>query len=257
MIRLIIDGPRDPFYNMAIDEAMARLRRSLSVDTVRLYAWSRTAVSLGRRQDVSRAISLEAARRLGVEVVRRPTGGAAVLHVSRGEITYSVVLGSDHSLYSLDVAESAARIAMGVAEALRSLGIEARTRGSSEEVESEYCYLSPAASDVLVRGVKVSGSAQRREWGALLQHGTLILRYDAEASKVIIDGEREAVRGIWELGYDVPISRLYRALAEGFSRVLGELTPSSLTPEELEMAEELYKKKYSTEDWNLRGISWI
>lgn len=257
MPRLIIDGPRDPFYNMAIDEAIARHRASLGIDTVRLYAWSKTAVSLGRKQDVAKAVRLEEAKRLGVEIVRRPTGGAAVLHVSGGEITYSVVLSRDHELYRLDVAESAAQIAEGVAEALRSLGIGARTRAMGEARESEFCYLSPAASDVIVAGVKVSGSAQRREWGALLQHGTLVLRYDRLASSVIVGGENEAVRGIWELGHEVPLHKVYRALAEGFSRVLGPLSLSSLTPEELEIAEELYKNKYSREEWNVRGISWI
>ncbi|MEB3859818.1 MAG: lipoate--protein ligase family protein, partial [Desulfurococcales archaeon] len=123
LLRVIIDGPRDPRVNMAIDEAILRLRSRVGYDTLRLYTWRPTGVSLGRRQNAEAAIRLEEASKMGFVVVRRPTGGGALLHVEGGEVTYSLVLSSEHPVYSASIDESAAMIAEGVAEALRMLGL--------------------------------------------------------------------------------------------------------------------------------------
>ncbi|MCE4610511.1 MAG: lipoate--protein ligase family protein, partial [Desulfurococcales archaeon] len=122
-LRVIVDGPRDPRMNMAVDEAIARLRREAGVDTLRLYMWLPGGLSLGRRQSVS-DVNLEEASRRGYILVRRPTGGAALLHPWRWEITYSVVLSTKHPLASLPIKESAAAIARGISRALERLGVE-------------------------------------------------------------------------------------------------------------------------------------
>ncbi|MFZ8795675.1 MAG: lipoate--protein ligase family protein, partial [Acidilobaceae archaeon] len=106
-LRVIVDGPRDPQLNMAVDEAIARLRYTVGYDTLRLYMWLPSGVSIGRRQDARRSARLEEVERLGFKLVRRPTGGAALLHPQDDEVTYSVVLSSNHPLYSMDVASSA------------------------------------------------------------------------------------------------------------------------------------------------------
>jgi lipoate-protein ligase A len=177
-LRVIVDGPRDPQLNMAVDEAIARLRYTVGYDTLRIYMWLPSGVSIGRRQDARRSVRLEEVERLGFKLVRRPTGGAALLHPQDDEVTYSVALSSNHPLYSMDVASSAARIAEGIAIAVRRLGLEASVRGLGEPWSSSFCYVSPGSSDVTIGGRKVSGSAQRRDWGVILQHGTLLLRYD-------------------------------------------------------------------------------
>ncbi len=262
LLRVIVDGPRDPQMNMAIDEALARLRHQVGYDTLRLYMWLPSGVSLGRGQEVLRAVNMEAINRLGFKLVRRPTGGAALLHPQDGEVTYSIVLPSSHELYTLDVTSSAARIAGGVALAVKRLGLEAGVRGLGEPGSSNYCYVNPGSSDVLVGGRKVSGSAQRRSWGALLQHGTLLLSYDPIVSTSVINVESSenikpggSVTGLRDILGDIPLSSIIEALSEGFREALGyrEFFRSSLSPEELSLALELYKVKYSRDEWNLRG----
>ncbi|MDM7274600.1 MAG: biotin/lipoate A/B protein ligase family protein [Thermoprotei archaeon] len=261
-LRVIVDGPRDPQLNMAIDEAIARARTRVDYDTLRLYMWLPSGVSLGRGQDALKSVNIEAIGRLGFKLVRRPTGGAALLHPQEGEVTYSVVLSSGHELYALDVSSSAARIAWGVALAARRLGLEAGVRGLGEPGSSNYCYVNPGSSDVLVGGRKVSGSAQRRSWGALLQHGTLLLSYDPVVFTSVINvGGPEIVRagdvvsGLRDLIGDIPLSSIIEALIEGFMEALGyrDTFKSSLSAEELSLALELYKVKYSRDEWNIWG----
>ncbi len=261
-LRIVFDGPRDPQLNMALDEALARLRREADYDTLRLYMWLPSGVSIGRRQDARAVVDLQEVERLGYKLVRRPTGGAALLHPQDLEVTYSIVLGSEHSLYRLDVASSAAKIAEGVAIAVRRLGAEAGVRGMGEPGSSEYCYVNPGSSDVLVGGRKVSGSAQRRSWGALLQHGTLLLSYNHELFTRVIragagaSGAGEKVTGLWDIVGRVGLSEVFHALAEGFVEALGyrEAFTASLEPEELSLAMRLYRDKYSRDEWTLDGV---
>jgi len=257
-LRVIVDGPRDPQLNMAIDEAIARLRGRIGYDTLRLYMWLPSGVSIGRRQDARTSVNLEEVERLGFKLVRRPTGGAALLHPQDDEVTYSVILSTGHPLYKLDVATSAARIAEGVAIAIRRLGLEAGVRGLGEPWSRSFCYVNPGSSDVMIGGMKVSGSAQRRDWESLLQHGTLLLRYDHGLfSKVIrIEGDVEVkVAGLREF-LEVSTGRVVEALIEGFVEALGyrDFHRDSLSSEELELALELYKAKYSRPEWNLEGV---
>nr|MEB3859602.1 hypothetical protein [Desulfurococcales archaeon] len=124
--------------------------------------------------------------------------------------------------------------------------------------EASLCYLRAGSSDVTVDGMKVSGSAQFRGYGGLLQHGTLLLDFDpATWLRVMrVEGE-EGLKSITSLamkGLRAPLSRVMRALVDGFSRVLGaDVTYSSLSPEEVEEALILYELKYSRDEWNLRG----
>lgn len=257
-LRVIVDGPRDPQFNMALDEAIARLRTSVDYDTLRLYMWLPSGVSIGRRQDVRSSVNLEEVERLGFKLVRRPTGGAALLHPQDDEVTYSIVLSSNHPLYNLDVATSAARIAEGIVLAIRRLGLEADVRGLGEPWSKNFCYINPGSSDVMIGGRKISGSAQRRDWGSLLQHGTLLLRYDHSLFSRVLrieEDTRGKIVGLREL-LDIPLPRVLEALVEGFVEILGykDYYRDSISSDELSLALELYRVKYSTREWNLDGV---
>jgi len=263
LLRVVYDGPRDPQLNMAIDEAIARLRSRVDYDTLRLYMWLPSGVSIGRRQNALDVVNIDEINRLGYKLVRRPTGGAALLHPQDHEITYSVVLSNSHELYKLDVARSAAKIAEGIAFAIRRLGADAEVRGLGEPGLSMYCYVNPGSSDVLIGEKKISGSAQRRDWGALLQHGTLLLTYSHELfTRVIKVGEaedleaRDKVAGLWDIIGGLEIGEIYRALAEGFAEALGyrDVVFRSLEPREISLALTLYREKYSRDEWNIYGI---
>lgn len=250
-LRLIVDGPRSPKLNMAIDEAILLA----GPDTLRIYMWLPSAVSLGRRTPLE-AVNIEAAKRLGVEVVRRPTGGAALYHDSLGEVTYSLII-SDPALLELSIPESAARIAEGVARAVRMLGLPAEVGGFRGPGGEQLCYLNPGSSDVVVSGRKVSGSAQLRRGGRILQHGTLLLHFEPHKWHALIPtrtGLAELSRfvaGVSELARrSIGVDEAVEALVEGFREGLGaELYPGSLTPMEARMALELAQRKYSRLVW--------
>ena len=262
-LRVIVDGPRDPRMNMAVDEAIARLRSEVGVDTLRIYMWLPGGLSLGRRQKVSE-VNLKEATRRGYVLVRRPTGGAALLHPWRWEVTYSVILSPKHPLAALPVEESAAAIARGIVLALEKLGVEAGIGGfRGSNVRSGLCYVRPGSSDVILSGRKVSGSAQLRTPSSLLQHGTLLLKFDPEEWLSIIPVEGHSaqtiaakVSGLYDIvGEEIPLNRIIEALIEGFVEALGysEWSKGGLEPPEVELAVRLYIKKYSSYEWNMEG----
>lgn len=254
MLRVILDSSRDPRLNMALDEALARLART---PVLRVYSWLPPAVTIGRSQDFPAAVRLGETRRRGVVVVRRPTGGGALFHSSLWEVTYSVALPRSHSaVEGLDVASSSALLARGVAEALRSLGLNASVRGMPGGGSAALCLERAGSSDVLVSGKKVSGSAQARLGGAILQHGVILLRLDPRAWASLIRGaEPQAVArvaaGILDLGVSASWADVADALVYGFSGLLGEEPrESGLSGEEVFLASRLLESKYSRPGWS-------
>ncbi|HCW50627.1 MAG TPA: hypothetical protein DGR79_00940, partial [Clostridiales bacterium] len=183
--RLIVeDEPRCAAENMAVDEAVARsVAAGNAPPTLRFYRWRPPAVSLGYFQDAAEAVDLEACRAEGVSVVRRLTGGRAVLHDR--EVTYSVVVPS--ALLPDSVVESYRLLAEGLVTGLRALGYRAylaperpeRAGDPGPGVPGAACFEVPSSYEILVGGRKVVGSAQVRRAGVILQHGSIMLELDA------------------------------------------------------------------------------
>jgi lipoate-protein ligase A len=161
---------------MALDEALMTRARRTGEWTLRVYAWSEPTISLGRNQPAMRHYDRERIRRGGVAVVRRPTGGRAILH--HREITYSVTgpaaaAGSER--------ESYARINRLLVGALRNLGVDARVAPKRERArlpDATPCFEFPAEGELTFEGRKIAGSAQWRSDGALLQHGSILVGDD-------------------------------------------------------------------------------
>ena len=240
-------GPAD--WNMAVDEAMMELRRQGKVpNTLRLYVFRPSAVTIGYFQKISEAVDLEYAEAKGIPVVRRPTGGGSVYHDENGEVTYSVVTIVGE--VPADIEESYRVICAGIVYALEELGLEA-----------EFV----PVNDVIVRGRKISGSAQLRRGHAVLQHGTLMYATDLETLARVLKAPKEklaskGVRSILErvttvsreLGRRVTREEVVDAMVKGFSRALGvDFVEGELTREELELAEKL-REKYRSREWTFR-----
>ncbi|HOK05733.1 MAG TPA: biotin/lipoate A/B protein ligase family protein [Syntrophales bacterium] len=257
----------DPFENMAVDEALLRLsREGPAAVTLRLYAWARPTVSLGYFQTYDLTVNDEACRRLGVAVVRRPTGGKAVYHDR--EVTYALVGREDAGFFPPDVLGTYRAVGEGLVRALGLLGLGAEMapegrpeRGGGRDAS---CFAVPSAFEILVRGRKVCGSAQVRSRGAFLQHGSLLLSFDARRTGEVLAAPAgrmgagdlgEAAAGVNDL-LPEPVSReevceaVRRAFAEVFGVVLEE---GGLTREEEAMKEGLLAGKYLTEGWNRQG----
>ncbi|MEM3930136.1 MAG: biotin/lipoate A/B protein ligase family protein, partial [Candidatus Korarchaeum sp.] len=168
--RLLLESG-DAATNMAIDEALMRF----GIPTIRFYRFSPSSVTIGYFQRVSSAVNLEEAMKGGVRVVRRITGGGSVYHDERGELTYSIVAPVE--LFPKGFAESMRYVCEGVVRTVRAFGLDAEFSG---------------VNDVVVAGRKLSGSAQAREQGILLQHGTIMYATDLEklASLLIAPKER-------------------------------------------------------------------
>jgi len=231
MWRFIDSGPAPAIQNMAVDEGL--LRDAVTpgaLPVLRFYTWSPAAVSLGRFQDKERAVNAEACRQRGFDIVRRITGGRAVLHCD--ELTYSIIARSDSALFPNDILGTYRVIAAGLLAGLRELGIAAemvsrsgRHAGMVKSVSQEpACFSSPSWYEILVKGRKIIGSAQRRVGGAFLQHGSILIGYDhaLEAEVIPGGGMQDAVTCIRaEMGREVGPGEVKRAFREGFAQALG------------------------------------
>jgi lipoate-protein ligase A len=257
--RLLKLETHNAFMNMALDEAVLRARISERVpNTLRFYRWKPSAVSVGKFQKLENEVYLENCRRLSVDVVRRITGGGTVYHDAEDEVTYSVIARTE-DLGVSDVAAVYARIYAGIADVLRLLGITA----DFNEGDAKNC------PNLTVKGKKISGSAQAHKSGVVLQHGTLLLNVDLErmftllrvpwaktCMEVVGVAKKKITSVKEELGHVVSAETANNALSVGFKNAFGiQLTDGELTSFELELAEELCREKYATDDWNFYGKS--
>lgn len=224
--------------------------------TVRIYSWLQPSISLGRLQPIAPDIlDLDFCRSEGIDVVRRITGGRAVIHGS--DVTFSVALReTDLPDGCSSVIASHQWLMGGIVSGLRLLGIESEvgTRsGESVSSSSADCFAHMAECDVRVGRRKAVGSAQVRRSGAILEQGSIPYaapgfdtgRVFGRASRSVSD----ASIPLEGLTY----SAIEQAIASGFGELLqGDLTPGTLSPKETMLAEELAREKYSTAEWTLR-----
>jgi lipoate-protein ligase A len=161
---------------MAIDEALLDRARETGEGVVRVYSWLRPTISFGRNQRVRGAYDPARAAEAGLDVVRRMTGGRALVH--HREITYSVGAPAHDGD---DLRASYARINALLVDALRQLGVDVLIAGRSDRLPppgSAPCFERPAEGELVHAGRKLVGSAQVRERGAWLQHGSLLVHDD-------------------------------------------------------------------------------
>lgn len=268
--RLIESGFADGATNMAVDEAIvSAVARGEQPPTLRLYGWRPPAVSLGYFQPLDEGIDLDAVRERGYGVVRRPTGGRAILHAD--ELTYSVCVRQNEIRGGASTMQSYREISRGIVAGLEllgaqvSLGDEAGARSSTPApgAARPICFAKTARCDLQVQGRKVVGSAQVRRDGAILQHGSIPLTIDLEDQVAVMPGgDRRissqvlagAALSVSELlGRPVSYEELSAAIVQGFARALGvTLTPAELSPAEQADAARLRAEKYATEAWTQR-----
>ncbi len=266
--RLIVDSPRDGGMNMAIDTAILQAVAASSVPpTLRLYRWEPPCLSLGYAQPLE-DVDLERLHAHGWGLVRRPTGGRAILHTE--ELTYSVCVPAAHPLAAGTVVDSYRRISMALLAALGQLGasphadrLTERIRGHSQAV----CFETPSHYEITVQGRKLVGSAQARRGGGVLQHGTLPLTGDVaricdalvfadetarEQAKAHVRARAltlaEALGGL-EIGWRTAALTLAEAFARAFDLTL---MPATLTADEQAAAQQIASETYNSPAWTAR-----
>ncbi len=233
----------DAYLNMAIDEAVSEdIMNGSSPPTIRFYTWKPGAVSIGCFQSMKDEVNLDTCRELGIDCIRRWTGGGAVYHDAKREITYSLIAPA--SLFPKNIIKSYEMICGWIVNGLKTLGIDA--------------VFSPV-NDVLVGGKKISGSAQTRREGILLQHGTVLFDLDLAtmfsvlnvskqkfSDKMIKSAEERVTSIIKQI--DVDKKDVYDALLRSFTEDK-DFEYGTLSMKEMFRAKELARLKYKTDKW--------
>jgi len=248
---------RSAAMNMAVDEAITTARIIERVpNTLRLYRWEPSTVSVGKNQKPEVEVQLSNCKRLHVDVIRRISGGGTVYHDQNNEVTYSIVARTA-DLGVKDITSVYSKVYGGVRDALRLLGITA----DFNEGDAKNC------PNLTVKGRKISGSSQANKRDIVLQHGTLLLNVDLERmftllqvpwaktpEEVVAVAVKKITSIKQELGHSVSAHTAAEALASGFKNALGmQMTSGRLTNFEVQLADKLCKEKYATNQWNFQG----
>ncbi len=239
-------------WNMGLDVAILEaVAAETQLPTLRFYAWAPRAVSLGYFQGLNDEVDLLACEQRGVDVVRRVTGGGAVFHAQ--ELTYSIVMPENHELASGDILASYRTICGGVIAGLAKLGITAQ--------------FAPI-NDVVAEGKKLSGNAQTRKHGCLLQHGTILLGVDVDEMFALLKVPNEKLKGkliqdvkarvssvSLMLGREFSYEDAIPAFKTGFAEAMGlSLIPESPSQTELSRADALAEEKFGNPAWTKRRL---
>ncbi len=244
--------------NMAIDEAVLEaVSRSESEATLRLYGWKPAAISLGYFQSLQEEIDEEACAKNGVEVVRRMTGGGAVFHDQ--EITYSIHIPEKSGLVPRGILESYKRISDGILEGLKLFEV------AGQFVPLNDIVVPYTTAEGAVQMRKISGNAQTRKQGVIVQHGTILLKVDVEkmfsllkvpSEKMkgkLIEDIKQRVTGLSDvLNREVSFEEAQEAFISGFVAAFSKqkFYEGELSPTEQIRAEMLAKEKYGNDSWN-------
>lgn len=270
--RLLDTGPADGFTNMAVDEALLEVFATEgNPTTVRFYGWSPPALSLGYAQSLEREIDLRQCSSLGIDVVRRPTGGRAVLHDH--EVTYSVVIGGDDPRVSSGVLAAYLTISQAMIRGLSYLGISAELlplrRGIPlpSDTASPVCFATPSSYEVAVGGRKIIGSAQRRAHNVIMQHGSIPLSMNIERLRTVF-GRSSLENGLPQGKPDSPLpmtslqeaggraydyAEVVAALTQGIAETWQvDIVPGQLTAAERQLSAHLCTTKYHSDVWTWR-----
>ena len=261
--RIIISDPLPGAINMAMDSAiLSAVGRDEVLPTLRLYRWNPPCLSLGYSQPYS-DIDIQKLRKKGWDVVRRPTGGRAILHTD--ELTYAVIGPRTEPRLEGGLLQSYRRLSAALAESLSILGlpIEVHSGNNPAAQDQAVCFENPSDFEITVDGKKIIGSAQARKKEGILQHGTLplqgnlgriteVLHY--ESSELQLQAENKLLQKATTvekvLGHQVSWEDAALAFQTGIQKVLNlKFIPGELTAAETIDVEKLVKNKFGNPTW--------
>ncbi len=229
--------------NMALDEAVSESVRNGGAPTLRFFSWNPDCVSIGYHQSLEEEVNLEECEKRGFGVVRRLTGGGAVFHDRKGEITYSVI--APEWMFPKDIIASYREICGWIVDGLGELGVKAEFK---------------PINDIVVNGKKISGNAQTRRGGVLHQHGTILYGLDVKTMFSVLKVSKEKISDKLIASVEERVASLdrvcgatrgeaYHALVKSFTKGK-EFEFGDFTKEEINRAIDLATEKYSSREWN-------
>ena len=262
-------GSHDPFYNMAMDEALLNFVASGDIGPViRFYTWNPATLSVGYFQRLTKEIDIDKVKEKGFGLVRRQTGGRGVLHDK--ELTYSVIVPESHPNMPSTVTEAYRVISQGLLEGYKELGLDAyfaipkskEEREKLKQPRSAVCFDAPSWYELVVEGRKIAGSAQTRQKGVILQHGSLLQDVDVDELFDMFIFKNERLKSKMKAAFVdkavalndiadhyISITDMEQAFEKGFKQGLGiELKPLTLTDEQLQEVKKL-EDKYRSDEW--------
>jgi len=267
--RLLHTPPSSGAWNMAADEAiLEHIYRGEAMPTLRLYSWDPPCLSLGYAQSFN-DVDVERLHAHGWDVVRRVTGGRAILHTD--ELTYSVAGPAEEPVLSGGVLESYNRLAQALLHAVKSLSMPVEMKehedGHTQQNLNPVCFEVPSTYEITVNGKKLIGSAQARKKEGVLQHGSLPLTGDLTRICDALVFEDESARNAAKerllarattvesvLGVGVAWETAAQSLVHGFEEELGiRFEIGEMSPSEIQRTEELVKEKYANPVWTERS----
>lgn len=269
----IDSGKQSPAYNMATDEKLLEWHSEGKIPpVVRFYGWNPPSLSIGFFQRVEKEIDMEAVNRHQLGFVRRPTGGRAVLHDQ--ELTYSVIVSESYPSMPKSVTEAYRVISEGLLQGFRYLEMDAyfavpKTKEEEDALKnprSSVCFDAPSWYELVVEGRKVAGSAQTRQKGVILQHGSIVVDMDEDQLFDLFKYPSERVRERMQRSFKnkavaindlketkVSMEEVTEAFRKGFEKGLNiDMVPYTLSEDQEEEIWELAKNKYETKEWNFR-----
>ncbi|WP_163970916.1 lipoate--protein ligase family protein [Oceanobacillus halotolerans] len=263
-------GHHDAAINMALDESLLNWQSEGKIPpTLHFYGWSRPTLSVGQFQKVHKSINFDAIEDYNCQFVRRLTGGSAVLHDN--ELTYSIVISEEHPAIPASIQEAYYILSKGLAKGFKNLGIEVDyavpDKRSSKE-RSAVCFEKAAFYEMIVNGKKLSGNAQTRKKGVLLQHGSIPMSLDTNMLYDLFQFPSEKIKQKKRNAFQdkaVTINQvtnkthtfemLKEAFTDGFKTGLNiSLKPFKLTEEQWDEVHHLAKTKYSSAEWNYNRL---
>jgi len=262
--RIINSGQGRASYNMALDEAIAdSVRRGDSPPCLRLYSWDGPSVTLGCFQKIS-DINIEYCQAARVPIVRRPTGGRAILH--NNELTYSFSAKTDNEIFSKGIFDSYKKISAAFYLALSEIGLcpeaemrrEHRLSPGARRSKSPLCFQSTSYGEITISSRKVIGSAQKRWADGLLQQGSIPYLIDEAATQKVFrlspeQKIREAMTGLKDISPGVTDEEFREIIKGSFEKTFNIKLISALPSQHEEaLAQELEAEKYRTNEWNFR-----
>src|SRR5215217_3210454 len=236
-IRTLETGYNSGAWNMALDEVLMNCINYHSMPILRIYGWQPPTVSIGYFQSMDEEVDIKRCRQMGIDVVRRITGGGAVLHES--ELTYSFITNA----YPKNIMESYNLICDAIVMCVNKLGFNAKF---------------VPLNDIIVNGKKVSGNAQTRKKDTLLHHGTILLNVNLEKMFSVLKVRQKKVKDKMiddakgrVMGLNKTFEQVAYNLKESFSEKFGaEIIVDDLTIKEEESTKKLAKEKYTSDQWN-------
>lgn len=267
----IDSGNCSPGYNMAMDEMLLKWHSEGKIPPViRFYGWNPATLSIGYFQKAEKEIDLQKVKDSGLGFVRRATGGRAVLH--EHELTYSVIVSEEHERMPKNVTEAYRVISEGILKGFQNLHFDAyfavpkteEDRQKLKDPRSAICFDAPSWYELVVEGRKVAGSAQTRQKGVILQHGSILLDLDDDKlfdlfvfrnerlKERMFKSFRDKAVAINELSDRiVSIDEAKAAFKAGFAEGLEvDLVEYALSPEQQQEIINLSKTKYESDEWN-------